>query len=101
MSADEDDRRLGRGDLNLPFQAAPAGQEMPADADAVLAGGLVVMAATIPVPGVGTKPALVFRFVEPHGVFHHPLVLVCEPDELAHLAQLVFDAIAAAIGAAR
>jgi hypothetical protein len=88
------------GDLNVPFEEGPPGQTIPLDDEAVLAGGLVVLAGVLPIPGAGPKPALIFRFAEANGAYHHPLVLVVEPHELKGLVALVDQAAAAAIRAA-
>lgn len=91
--------RLGDGDLNLPFERSPR-YEAAVEDGAQFCGGLVVVAAAVPVPGFGTKPALIFRFAEPQGTFHHPLILVCEPDELLALEKLIGDGARAAVQAA-
>jgi hypothetical protein len=90
--------RLGSGDLNLPFE--PSSGEMLDAADAEICGGMVVMAATIPVPDVGTMPVLVFRFSRPDGTFLRPITLVVEPHEALGAGLLVTRAAEAAVKAA-
>lgn len=94
-----DDRDLGDS-LDLPFETqAPTPL---ADQDVRWSGGVVVMAATVPVPGSGVKPALVFRFAAPDGTFHPPVVLVADPGQLGKLTSLVAEAVdAATAGAGR
>lgn len=70
-------------------------------ADAALAGGVVIMAAALPVPGKGLMPALVYRFAKPDGTgFWPPVVLVVDEDQMTKTAQLTASAVAAAIQAA-
>jgi hypothetical protein len=69
--------------------------------DAALAGGLVIMAAALPVPEQGKLPALVYRFAKPNGSgFYPPIVLVVDEDQMLKTAQLTASAVAAAIQAA-
>lgn len=86
-------------ELDVPFEPQqPTEMDL---SDGVLAGGLVVMAAAIPVTGAGTIPALVFRFAKPDGTgFYPPIVLTVDEDQMAKTAQLVASASAAAIRAA-
>lgn len=86
-------------DLDLPFQPQrPSELDL---SDGVLAGGMVVLAASIPVPGEGVMPALVFRFTKPDGTgFYPPMVLAVDEDQMTKTAQLVASASAAAIRAA-
>ena len=83
--------------MDLPFE--PSSGDL-LDADARFAGGVVVMAATIPIPDVGVKPALVFRFAAPTGEFYPAMVLVCDDDQMAKLRPLVVEAVQAARRAA-
>lgn len=91
--------RLGNS-MDLPFEEAPPGQTLDLS-DAAISGGLVVMAATMPVPDVGTLPALVFRFATPTGQFYRPILLVLDEDQAAKLPQLVLASVAAAINRAK
>ena len=84
--------------MDLPYEAGPPGEL--ADEHVHYSGGVVVMAATIPVPAAGVKPALVFRFATPTGDFYPATVLVCDDDQLAKLRPLINQAIAAARRAA-
>jgi hypothetical protein len=91
-------RRLG-ATLDLPFEKQPL---TAVDLDhAHMSGGLVVIAAMIPVPDMGPKPALVYRFATPEGEFYPPMVLVVDEDQMTKLAQLTASATAAAISASR
>jgi len=95
---------LGDHSLDLPFEAGPPGQYVTgADllADGHIAGGLVVVAAVVPVDGVGPMPCLVYRFVKPEGGFYPPMVLVVDDDQMAKLVPLTVSAAAAAITAAQ
>lgn len=87
------------GDLNLPFEPGPTGQTIDL-ADALVCGGLIVMAVAVPVPGLGTLPGLVFRFAQATGTFLPPVVLAAPGQELRDLVRLVEKASAAAIQAA-
>ncbi len=95
---DDDTRRLGNS-LDLPLQPATGPLFDPHDAEP--AGGVVVMAAGVDVPGVGPKPALVFRFTHPLGEFYPPRVLVLDDDQATKLGPLVTDAVRMAVDAAR
>ncbi|NUR80770.1 MAG: hypothetical protein HOQ21_10040 [Dermatophilaceae bacterium] len=86
-------------DMDLPF-AKQTPTEMNLSAAAV-AGGLVIMAAAVPVPEHGTYPALVYRFAKPDGSgFYPPIVLVVDEDQMLKTAQLTASAVAAAVEAA-
>lgn len=80
--------------MDLPFEEGGAGDL--ADDHVHYSGGLVVMAATIDVPDLGVKPALVFRFATPEGGFYPPVCLVADDDQLAKLRPLIVEAIATA-----
>lgn len=56
-------------------------------------GGVVVMPSTVDVPGVGVKPALVFRFMTPEGDLYPATVLVMDDDQLAKLRPLLVESI--------
>lgn len=88
---------LGDGGLDMPYEANPS----PADIteNMVVAGGVVVAAATVPIDG-RTYPALLFRFALPHGEFLPAVTLVCTPAQLEALIPLVQDAVAGAVKAA-
>jgi len=90
--------------MDLPFEQNPEPvplSEAVLDLDAVLmSGGVTVMAATVPVPGYGVKPALVFRFVD-FGQFYRPVFLVMDDGQLAKLRPLISEAIHAAREAAK
>lgn len=64
-------------------------------------GGVVVMAATVDVPGAGKKPALIFRFATPTGGFYPPVCLVEDDDQMAKLRPLINGAVAEARRAAQ
>lgn len=85
--------------LDLPFEETPPG--MTLDENVVLSGGLVVMGAVVPVPSLGPKPALVFRFAAVDGTFLPAVVLVLDVDQAEKTPQLVAAATAAAVRAAR
>lgn len=86
-------------DMDLPFtRHAPTEIDL---SDADVAGGLVMMAAAVPVPEHGTLPALVYRFAKPDGSgFYRPIVLIVDEDQMLKTAQLTASAVAAAIQAA-
>lgn len=87
--------------MDLPFEEGPRGVEMDLDR-AIVSGGVVVIAATLPVPGMGTKPAIVFRFANPDGSgFYDPMVLVCDDDQLAKTVDVIAKATTAAIRRAK
>ena len=83
--------------MDLPFEPSSG---ILHDEHVHYSGGLVVMAATIDVPEVGLKPAVVFRFATPEGGFYPPVVLVADDAQLAKLRPLIHQAIAAARKAA-
>lgn len=89
----------GSNDLDLPFEEGAAGPL--ADDHVHLSGGLVVMAATTPIPEAGVLPTLVFRFSSPVGEFYPPFVLVLDDDQMGKLRPLIMEAIAAARRAAK
>jgi hypothetical protein len=80
--------------MDVPFEEGGAGEL--SDDHVHYSGGLVVMAATIDVPEVGMRPALVFRFATPDGQFYPPVCLVADDDQLAKLRPLISEAIASA-----
>lgn len=84
---------LGDHGLDLPFE--PTSGELT-DEHVHMSGGLVVMAAVTPVPGVGPKPTLVFRFSDPFGHFYPAMVLIQDDDQIAKLRPLINQAIHAA-----
>lgn len=86
--------------LDVPFEENPPGQTLDLS-DALLPGGIVVMASVIPVPEVGPKPALVFRFTAPDGRFYAPIVAVLDDDQLGKLTPLIAKAVTAARRAVR
>lgn len=87
-------------DLDLPFEATGDGTTVSL-ADAVLAGGWVVSASSVPVPGVGTCPALVFRFARYDGHLLRPVVLILDEQQMRKAGPLATSAAGAAIRAAR
>lgn len=89
---------LGDGGMNLPFEENP--ERFDTNMDMVVCGGLVVMAAVVPVDG-RTEPALIFRFSQPHGEFLPPITLVVTAAEMVGLVDLVTMATASAIKAAK
>ena len=84
--------------MGLPFEEGPPGDRM--DLTGYVCGGLVVMAAVLPVEDE-LKPALVFRFADALGQFHTPFVLVLDEDQARNLVPLVTQAVDAAIRTAR
>ena len=50
--------------MDLPFEPNPPGQTL--DEGMLPSGGVVVMAATVPLPDGDMKPGIVFRFADPH-----------------------------------
>lgn len=91
--------RLG-DDLDLPFEEVPggaAGAFMTDLDDALVCGGLVVMGGVLPVPGIGPKPALVFRFATATGDLANPVVLVLDADQAAKTTALVDAAVNASL----
>lgn len=99
MTAPEDPT-LGEHDLDLPYEPVPDGPLHTGEGFHI-AGGLVVAAATVPVPDVGVMPALRFTFVAPDGTHYPPFLLVSDVDQMTKLKPLVYKAANAAIAAAR
>lgn len=91
--------RLGDS-MDLPYEPNPPGQFIT---DGFLvSGGVVIAAATLPMPDDGEhKPALVFRFSDPHGQFYAPVLLVLDDDQAANLPHLVRESVDGAREAAR
>jgi hypothetical protein len=85
---------LGDHSLDLPFEEGGAGPFT--DQHVHMSGGLVVLASVVDVPGAGKKPALVFRFARPDGVFYPAICLVADDDQIAKIRPLINEAIAAA-----
>lgn len=85
--------------LDMPFEEGPPGQTVDLS-DANVSGGAVVIAGVLPV-GHSTMPALVFRFATPDGRFYPPMVLVFEEDQMGKFPDLVAQAVASALRAAR
>lgn len=90
---------LGDGNLNLPYEDNPAPASLDL-ADALVAGGLVVMAATLPLDSGSTMPALVFRFALATGTFMPPIVFACSPAEMRAVLPLVTNTVKASLRAA-
>lgn len=86
--------------MDVPFERNPPGQTLDLS-DALLSGGVVVLAASVPVDGVGTKPGLLFRFTSPLGEFYPPMLLVLDDDQAGKLPALVSNAVSAARSAAK
>jgi hypothetical protein len=84
--------------MDLPFEPTSGHLE---DDHVHYSGGLVVMAAVTPVPGVGPKPTLVFRFATQTGEFYPSVVLVCDDDQMAKLRPLIVQAVQLARQSAR
>lgn len=90
--------------LNLPYSDNgddPVARDL---SDALLSGGVVILAAAVPLAdGSGTHPAIVFQFAKPDGSgFHPPIMLAPDrPDDLRALIPLVRDSVNGAISAAR
>lgn len=102
LAAALEERRTGippRGhmgdNLDVPFDDAEPGTTIDID-DSVLTGGLIVAGAAVPVPGIGTCPALVYRFARYDGHILRPVVLVLDDDQMAKIPALIADAAAAA-----
>ncbi len=88
---------LGDGGLDLPYE----GQERTdLTDDFVLVGGVVVMAAVMPVDGEN-YPALAFRFALPHGEFMPPVLLVGTDEQMEALVPLITAAVDGAVKAIR
>ena len=86
--------------MDLPFEHNPPGQRLDLS-HAHLSGGVVVMAATVPVPDVGIRPCLIFRFATPLGDMYPPMLLVLDDDQASKLPALVSTAVDAAMKEAR
>lgn len=84
--------------MDLPFE--PTTGHLT-DEHVHYAGGVVVMASVADVPEAGPKPALVFRFSNPHGEFYPAIVLICDDDQMARLRPLINQSVHAAREAAR
>lgn len=89
--------------------ADPKGWDLPLEAtsgvlhdigDAVLAGGVVVMATVVDVPELGPHPGLVFRFTGPGGAMVQPVLLLLDQEHLRNASTLVAGAVDMAITAA-
>jgi hypothetical protein len=82
--------------IDLPFEENPPGQTLDVS-NAVLSGGLIIVAAAVPVPEHGMCPALLFRFTDPHGAFYdRPILLVVDDEHAAKLTELVAQSVASA-----
>jgi hypothetical protein len=91
--------RLGDS-MDLPYEPNPPGQTI--NDKFIVSGGLVIAAATVPMPDDGElKPALVFRFSSPLGEFYNPVLLVLDDDQAANLPKLVQQSVDGAREAAR
>lgn len=92
--------RLGDDGLDLPYR----GQDMttlPTEGF-LLAGGVVVAGAVAPVPELGPRPALLFRFAKPDGSgFHAPMLLILEDDQVQGVVDLISKAAEGAVTAYR
>lgn len=83
--------------MDLPYEEGPRDQYMDLD-NAIISGGVIVIAATLPIPDAGVKPALIFRFANPDGSgFYDPMVLVCDDDQLTKTGGVITEAAAGAI----
>ena len=89
--------RLGDS-MDLPFEEGPVHHTTE---QMLLAGGVVVMAAVVPLPDGDKKPALAFRFASPTGQFYPLMTLVLDDDQVAKLPALIEQAAAAAIRVAK
>lgn len=89
--------RLGDS-MDLPFEEGPPHHTTEG---MLLSGGVVVLAAVMPLPDGEHKPALMFRFASPTGDFYPPMTLVLDDDQVAKLPLLIIEAAAAAIQAAK
>lgn len=89
--------------MDVPYESDPASPRTELDLGGAvqLSGGVVVMAAVTPVPEIGPKPTLVFRFARPDGTLYPPIALITDDDQLAKLRPLIQGAIADARRAAR
>ena len=83
------------GSWTVPFAEQKA---TPLDtSDAILCGGIIVMAAKIPTGDGQIWPAIVFRFDDAEHRFSAPIVLVMPTDQLTGLTELVATAVATAV----
>jgi hypothetical protein len=90
----------GDNNLDLPFEKAAPGTEITAP-DALIAGGIVIMATVVNVPGVGPMPGLLFRFAKPDGSgFYPPTHLIASDDQILKAWPRVQAACQAAVEAA-
>lgn len=83
----------------VPFETAVPGDQIDLTGMAV-AGGLVILGAVIPLED-GNYPALVFKFVDPHGRPYPPMVFVTDEDQANKLVPLVQAAVEAAVRVAK
>lgn len=81
--------------LDLPFETQSETPGLQGE-HVHYSGGVVVMAAVVDVPDAGKKPALVFRFARPDGVFMPAICLVADDEQIAKLRPLINGAIAEA-----
>lgn len=81
----------GDDPLNIPYRDIPIGAAGLGDVQ--LAGGLIVMAAAVDVPGHGPTPGLAFRFRDEHGDIGKPILLILEDPELVGVENLVHQCI--------
>lgn len=88
-------------DIDLPFEAGEYGHVDVTAEGGQIAGGVIVMAATAPVPGIGPTPTLVFRFTTPTGGLYPPIALVLNEDQMKKLRPLLNEAIHLSIERAR
>lgn len=86
--------------MDLPFERDPVGFDLPVT-DFSLAFGVVVLASTVNLPGVGVKPAVGFRFADGRGGWLPPVLLVQDDEQLAKMRPLINQAIHAAREAAK
>mgnify|MGYP001585782393 CR=1 FL=1 len=87
-------------DLNFGFQDNPDGV-FHTTIETQMAGGLVVMAATMDSP-IGKVPALVFKFAKPDGItFFDDMTLVLDKTAMLNTGSLVQRAATTAVKAAK
>ena len=86
--------------LDLPFELNPPGQTIDLN-NLTLAGGVVCIAAVVPIPDVGSKPGIIFRFTRPDGAFYDPICLIIDPEQALKAPILVNRAVQAAVKAVR
>lgn len=82
--------------MDLPFEDMPGGMPMLDMNEALLSGGVVVLAASLPDADGVPLPAIVFRFATPTGEFHPPVLLLLDDKRLKELPKLVKQATMAA-----